>query len=219
MNIFDIIGPVMVGPSSSHTAGACRIGRVARSILNDQPVRAHISLCGSFAETGRGHGTDRALVAGLLGMDSDDARLPDALELAAAAGLEVTFDTRDLPGTHPNTAVVELEGKGGTRCAVRASSVGGGNIRVDEVNGVKVSFTGAYNTLIILHTDEAGAIANVSGYIAGQGVNIATFACDRETKGGSSIMTVEIDGVLTEEQLDHLRALPAIHTVVQVKRI
>lgn len=219
MNVFDIIGPVMIGPSSSHTAGACRIGRVARHILDDVPAAARISLCGSFAETGRGHGTDRALAAGILDMNSDDDRLPHSLELAEKAGVAIRFDTMDLPGAHPNTAVVRLTGRRGGTCSVRAASVGGGNIRVDEVNGLPVSFTGQYNTLIILHTDEAGAIANVSGYIAGQGVNIATFACTREVKGGDSIMTVEIDGVLTDGQLAHMRTLPAIHNVIQVKRI
>jgi len=219
MNVFDIIGPVMIGPSSSHTAGACRIGLVARSILNDTPAEALVRLCGSFAETGRGHGTDRAIVAGLLGMESDDEDLPRSLELARARGLAVRFEAADLPGVHPNTAVLELTGKGGGRCVVRASSVGGGNIRVDEVNGVKVSFTGEYHTLIILHTDEAGAIANVSGYIAQQGVNIAAFACDREAKGGAALMTVEMDRALDEGQLAHLRTLPAIRTAVQVKRI
>jgi len=219
MNVFDIIGPVMVGPSSSHTAGACRIGLVARHILDDEPIRAQIDLCGSFAETYRGHGTDRAIAAGILGMDSDDERLPRSLELAREAGLELTFATLDLPGVHPNTALLRLTGRGGGTCSVQASSVGGGNIRVDKVNGIPVSFTGQYNTLIILHTDEAGAIAHVSSAIAQRGVNIATFACQREAKGGASIMTVETDGVVPPEGLEELRRLPAIRNVVQVKRI
>lgn len=219
MNIFDIIGPVMIGPSSSHTAGACRIGLVARSILDDTPVHAQITLCGSFAQTYRGHGTDRALIAGLLGMASDDARLPRSMELAARQGLSFGFSTADLPGVHPNTAVLALRGAAGAECTVQACSVGGGNILITEINGTKVAFTGQYDTLIILHTDEAGAIAVVSGFIAGHGVNIATFACDREERGGRSIMTIEVDAPLTDSQIAALRTLPSIRNVVQVRRI
>ena len=219
MNLFDVIGPVMIGPSSSHTAGACRIGLVARHILDDAPVRARITLCGSFAQTYRGHGTDRALIAGLLGMQSDDERLPESMDIAKAQGLDFSFATADIPGVHPNTAILELESADGRHCRVRGASIGGGNIRVDEVNGALVSFTGQYNTLIVMHTDEAGAIAGVSGYIAAQGVNIATFACSREEKGGASLMTIEMDGCLTEGQLAALRGLPAVRNAVQVVRI
>ncbi|MGN0975413.1 MAG: L-serine ammonia-lyase, iron-sulfur-dependent subunit beta [Gemmiger sp.] len=219
MNVFDVIGPVMIGPSSSHTAGACRIGQVARSILDDMPVQADITLCGSFAQTYRGHGTDRALIAGLLGLASDDARLPQSMALAAQQGLEFHFSAADLPGVHPNTAVLALRGKTGAACTVQACSVGGGNIRVTRINGTDVSFTGQYDTLIVLHTDEAGAIAAVSGFIAGRGVNIATFACDREERGGRSIMTIEVDAPLSEREILSLRTLPSIHNVVQIRRI
>ena len=134
MDIFDILGPVMVGPSSSHTAGAARIGAMARTLLGEEVADAKLHLYGSFAETGKGHGTDRALVAGLLGMKPDDLRIPNAFEEAKKAGLCYTIDEIDLRDAHPNTAVLELTGKGGRALTVQASSLGGGRIMVIETD-------------------------------------------------------------------------------------
>ena len=143
MNLFDILGPVMVGPSSSHTAGAVRIGRMARRLLGEgTPQTANIALSGSFAATGQGHGTDRALVAGLLGMQTDDERIPDSLAIAQEAGMGFSFSRVNLSGEHPNTARLELVGKSGKALSMTASSLGGGRIMVVEMNGLRVSFSG-----------------------------------------------------------------------------
>ena len=136
MNVFDIIGPVMIGPSSSHTAGAARIGQIARQLLQDEPVAAQIVLYGSFAKTYKGHGTDKALIAGILGMTPDDARLRFSPQIARETGLEVTLSTGELPEGHPNTAVLTLTGRRGGTITVRGSSIGGGNIVIDAINGM-----------------------------------------------------------------------------------
>ena len=146
LDIFDILGPVMVGPSSSHTAGAVRIGRMARTLLGGNVVKADIGLHGSCAETGQGHGTDRALVAGLLGLQPDDLNIPHSFELAAEQGLKFRFHTIQLREAHPNTAVLEVENEAGNRLHLQAASTGGGRIRVDQLNGVEVSFTGIFHT-------------------------------------------------------------------------
>lgn len=166
MNIFDIIGPVMIGPSSSHTAGAARIGYVARKILAQEPVEAEIGLAGSFAQTYKGHGTDRALIAGILGMRPDDERLPHSLELAEEQGLRFSFRTVQLPKCHPNTAVIKLTGKEGAVAQVEGASVGGGNILITRLNGMESAFTGQCDTLIIPHRDTPGVIATVTQALA-----------------------------------------------------
>ena len=159
MDIFEILGPVMVGPSSSHTAGAARIGSMARTLLGSTPVKAAIHLHGSFADTGLGHGTDRALVAGLLGMKPDDLRIPYAFEEAKKAGLSYTIDVVELRDAHPNTALIEVWGTEDKHLEMQASSLGGGRIMVDKLDGINVNFTGAYNTLggdalMIIETDQ-----------------------------------------------------------------
>ena len=159
LDIFDILGPVMVGPSSSHTAGAVRIGRMARTLLGGAPVKADIGLYGSFAETGRGHGTDRALVAGVLGMRPDDLRIPQSFELAKEEGLDFYIHPIQLREAHPNTVVLKLRRADGNELMLQAASVGGGRIRVDKLNGVEVQFTGDLNTLVVQHQDVAGKVA------------------------------------------------------------
>lgn len=171
MNVFDIIGPVMIGPSSSHTAGAVRLGRVAYKLLGTEAVSARIELTGSFAQTYRGHGTDKALVAGIMGMDSDDERIRRSLELAAEAGMEVAFVETNIPNAHPNTARITLTGRHGESAVVQGASVGGGSILITAINGMSVSFTGQYNTILVRHLDKPGAIAAVTQFMAGSGMN------------------------------------------------
>lgn len=214
MNVFDIIGPVMIGPSSSHTAGAAKIGYVARKILAQEPVRAKIDLAGSFAETYRGHGTDRALIAGILGIKPDDARLPHSLEIAAERHLEYSFRTARLPSAHPNTAVVWLQAADGTTVEIEGASVGGGNILITRLNGMESAFTGQHNTLIIPHQDTYGVIAGVTQALAAFRMNIGNFKLTRPEKGNLAIMTIEVDGDICEELLILLRALPNVHHVV-----
>ena len=193
LDIFDILGPVMVGPSSSHTAGAVRIGRMARTLLGGEPVRAKIGLYGSFAETGQGHGTDKALVAGLLGLKPDDMKIPNSFDLAKQRGMKFTFETARLREAHPNTAVLEVELANGKVLTLQAASTGGGRIRVDKLNGVEVSFTGAFNTLVIRHKDIAGELADVTRELSNGRVNIANMSLCRDRRGGDALTVIETD--------------------------
>ena len=193
LDIFDILEPVMVGPSSSHTAGAVRIGRMARALLGAPPVRAEIGLYGSFADTGAGHGTDRALVAGLLGLRPDDLDIPHSFALAEKAGLDFHFYTAKLREAHPNTAVLTVEDAALRRLEMQAASTGGGRIRVTKLGGVDVDFTGMFNTLVIRHRDMAGALAEVTKELSAFRVNIASLNMARDRRGGEALMVIETD--------------------------
>ncbi len=194
LGIFDIIGPIMIGPSSSHTAGAVRIGKYTYSILGERPVKARIGFSGSFAKTYLGHGTDKAIIAGILGMDTDDNRICNSLEIAKEEGLEYTFETMELDGVHPNTVDLELEGESGRNVYIRGSSVGGGNILINKINSADVLISGKSAALIITHLDIPGMVAKVSNILGDSGININKFSLSREEKGGTAIMTIEIDG-------------------------
>ena len=207
MDLFDIIGPVMIGPSSSHTAGAARIGLIARLLLGQRPTLARIGFHGSFAKTWRGHGTDRAIVGGLLGMAVDDPRLRDSLALAQRQGLSLIFSTVHLRGAHPNTVQLILEGDQGARLEMEAASVGGGNIDITSLGGMNVGFSGKENTLIIRHRDTPGMIALVTGVLAGRQVNIATMQVFRRDAGAEAVMVLELDTPLTPDVLAELRGL------------
>lgn len=194
MNVFDIIGPVMVGPSSSHTAGAARIGLVAEHMLGEKVVDATIAFHGSFATTGVGHGTDRALVAGLMGMACDDARLPDAFVIAKKRGLHYHFTTIDLgEDTHPNSVKLELVGESGRTLKVVAASIGGGRIEIHETDGLKTVFSGDYPTLIVENDDHPGVVAKVLYILAEKNINIATVQLDRDSRGGHAVTVIECD--------------------------
>ncbi len=219
MNVFDIIGPVMIGPSSSHTAGAVRLGRVAWKILGERAVKAQIQLSGSFAHTYRGHGTDKALIAGIMGMHSDDERIRRSLSIAQEEGLLFSFTEEDIPGTHPNTARISLEGENGAGCVIQGASIGGGNILVSEINGMSVSFTGQYNTLLVLHYDKPGTIAAVTNFMAYSGTNIGNFRLSRPKKGGEAVMTIEVDGDVSDNLIQSLRILPNVINVVLIRAI
>ncbi len=210
MNVFDMIGPVMVGPSSSHTAGAARLGLIARALLGAEPVQADILLHGSFAKTYRGHGTDKALVAGVMGFAPDDMRLRDSLTLARRAGLAVNIQTAQLENAHPNTARITLTDRAGRTVELQGASVGGGNILVTEVNGLAVEITGQYTTLIVLHRDAPGTIAAVTEEMSRRGVNICNFRLAREQKGGVAVMTIEMDGTPDVSLNARVEALPNV---------
>nr|WP_066460398.1 L-serine ammonia-lyase, iron-sulfur-dependent subunit beta [Anaerotruncus rubiinfantis] len=210
MKVFDIVGPVMIGPSSSHTAGAVRIGRIAYALLGEKAVRADIRLHGSFAKTYKGHGTDKALVAGIMGMKPDDPRIRKSLELAKEQGLEVSIRPEFFENAHPNTALIILIGESGGQVRVQGASVGGGNILITEVNGMPVEITGQYATLIVLHRDAPGTIAQVTELIASLGVNICNFRLSREQKGGTAVMTIEVDGQVGKELNACIRQLPNV---------
>lgn len=210
MNIYDILGPVMVGPSSSHTAGAVRIGLIARRLLGTAPLTARIVLSGSFAATGQGHGTDRALVAGLLGMRPDDTRIPDSFQVAAAQGLHFTFEKANLKDAHPNTAVLSLTGEGDRRLEIQATSLGGGRIRVNKLDGITVNFTGDSPTLIVHNIDQPGYVAEVTSTLFRKAVNIATMQLYRNRRGGYAVMVIESDQDVPQEALQWLSRLEGV---------
>jgi L-serine dehydratase len=217
MNLFDIIGPVMSGPSSSHTAGAVRIGRISAKILGEDVAHAEIGLAGSYAQTYRGHGTDKALVAGLLGFLPDDERIRTSFEIAKERALEFSISKIKIPKAHPNTARLVLTGTGGKKCSVQGASVGGGNVLITNVNEMETSFSGNSDTLIIAHKDMPGMIAQVTLHLATAGINIGNFKLTRPHKGYQAIMTLEIDGTIKSDALDDLRALPHIDSVVYLR--
>lgn len=210
MDLFDLIGPVMIGPSSSHTAGAARIGLTARMLLGEEIVRAEVGLHGSFAKTYHGHGTDRAIIGGLLGMSVDDERLRDSPQIARDCGLSVHFNTVNIRGAHPNTVRMTLTGRSGAMLTMEAASVGGGNIEVHQLDGLRVNFTGKENTMIIRHLDTPGAIANVTGVIARRRLNIANMQSYRRQIGGDAIMVLELDGVPEDDAIQAIREMPDV---------
>ena len=213
INIFDMMGPVMVGPSSSHTAGAARIGNMGRTLLGEEVARADIGLYGSFAETGYGHGTDRALLAGLLGMKPDDLRIPNAYEEANRAGMAYSFRTVELRDAHPNTALLELTGKSGKKLTLQASSIGGGAIVVNKIDGIDVNFTGDFNTLIVRNQDESGSVAAITSILSQVHINVANMTVNRPRRGGDALMVIETDQHIKPRQVEFLSELPGILSV------
>ena len=208
VSLFDILGPTMVGPSSSHTAGACRLGLLARAILGETPQRARILLHGSFAATGEGHGTQRAMVGGLVGIAPDDLRLREAYAEAEAAGLQWEFEETDLgEDAHPNTAVLHVE-RAGEKVMVRGASLGGGRVEVCEIDGFPVQLGGSYHTLVLLAHDEPGTIAAVATILAAHHVNLATMRVDRTGRYQDALMTIECDEPVSESALGAIRSFP-----------
>ena len=204
MNVFDIIGPIMIGPSSSHTAGAVRLGQIARKILGEDVVQARIELSGSFARTYRGHGTDKALLAGIMGLCPDDTRIRCSPQLAQEKGISFSFLETELPDAHPNTARIHLTGERGKATTIVGTSTGGGNILVTEIDGLKVTFTAQCNTLLVVHWDRPG-------------INIGNFQLSRTRKGGKAIMMLEIDGEVPDAIMDHLRAFDNIIDIILIR--
>ncbi len=210
MNLFDIVGPVMVGPSSSHTAGAVKIGLVCNRLMGERIVQAEIFLHGSFHMTGKGHGTDKALVGGLIGLGVDDMRLPRSFELAEEAGLAFQISGIDLGDVHPNTVKLILVGESGKELTVVASSLGGGRIEVCELDGITARFSGELPTLIVHNLDQPGHVTEVTGMIGQMGINIATIQLNRKSRGGEAVMVIECDEELSRESLEWLESLDGI---------
>ena len=206
MNVFDIIGPIMVGPSSSHTAGAVRIGNISRKLMMEPIVQADIYFHGSFAATGKGHGTDRALLAGLLGMHCDDERIPNAYEEATAHHLAYSFFTIDLgEKAHPNSVKMYLKGIHGQELEIVGASVGGGRIEIQEIDGLKTVFSGSCPTLIVENDDRPGEVALVTALLARNNINIATVQLDRDSRGGHAVTVIECDQEVGKEDLEWLK--------------
>ncbi|USK67928.1 L-serine ammonia-lyase, iron-sulfur-dependent subunit beta [Peribacillus frigoritolerans] len=214
---YEIIGPVMVGPSSSHTAGAVRIGNIARQLLNENPIYVKFSLMGSFAETYQGHGTDLALLAGVLGLSTMDDGIPNAKKIAEENGLQYEFTKRVLGSYHPNTVLVELTG-GARTVKVLASSLGGGKVEVQEFDEYPFKFSGERPTLVIRHSDQKGVIAELSDILYQKGLNIARMANERSKINGAAITVCEIDNIIEDTFLSLLkREIPIIDEIVLVQ--
>jgi L-serine dehydratase len=219
MNIFDILGPVMVGPSSSHTAGAVRIGYVTSVMLAEQPIKADIQLHGSFAATGKGHGTDTALIAGLLGMKPSDMNVPRSFEIAKQKGLEYSFTNANIRDAHPNTAIINVVGKSGKSLKIQASSIGGGRIMVNKIDDIEVNFTGESNTFIAHNVDMPGNVSRVTSLLASNDINIATMQLYRSEKGGFAVMILETDQEVPSEVITQARGLAGITKVTYLQAI
>lgn len=219
MNALELIGPVMIGPSSSHTAGAVRIGRIAAMLLGETPAEAELLLSGSFADTGKGHGTDKALVAGLLNLSPDDRRIPKSFSLAEKRGLAFHFGTEELQQAHPNSVRITLRSSTGRKVEMQAASIGGGNVLVTELDGIPVELSGELDTLVAVHQDSVGIIAELTHILADHGINIASLHCSRTTKGMDAVTAVEADGSITEDCLSQCGRIPQLCRCVLIHRI
>jgi L-serine dehydratase len=219
VSLLDIIGPVMVGPSSSHTAGACRIGLIARGMVGGTPQKAKVELHGSFARTGVGHGTDRAIAGGLMGFTPDDERLRQSLELAEQGGLAIEFTNTKLRGDHhPNTTRITVT-RDGTSATIIGSSLGAGRILITEIDGYPVEITGSYPVLVLVAHDEPGIVASVSSALASEQNNISTMRVSRRQKGGDAIHIYELDAPASAGALDRIRALKAVKMIRSIDRV
>ncbi|WP_020617479.1 L-serine ammonia-lyase, iron-sulfur-dependent subunit beta [Paenibacillus daejeonensis] len=214
-DVFSIIGPSMIGPSSSHTAGAARLGRTARAIVGETPEQAEIELFGSFADTYEGHGTDLALVAGLLGYIPSDTRIRDSLSIAEQEGMAVTFKTGHKPVAHPNTVRMRLR-NGGREHVVTGCSIGGGNIEITGVNGFDVKFTAGYPTILVFHGDRPGMLADMTDLYRDAGLNIGYMEVDRKSRSGDVLTVIESDGMLPDGSVQLLSRLVGVQRVSRI---
>ena len=221
VSLLDIIGPVMVGPSSSHTAGACRIGLLSRGLVGGTPQRARVELHGSFARTGEGHGTDKAIVGGLMGFRPDDERIRNALEIAERETLHYTFEKTKLGEDeviHPNSVRITLE-RGERRAIVLGSSLGAGRVVITEIDGFPVDVSGSYHTMVLVAEDVRGSIARIATILADDGLNIATLRLTRKERGGDAFMVIELDEAPDEKAADDIRALSWVRWVARLDKV
>lgn len=214
ISAFDIIGPIMVGPSSSHTAGALKIARIAAKLSPKRIVDVSFRLYGSFAKTFRGHGTDRALMGGILGMDTDDLRIKNSFSIAHERGVEFEFIADQSENEyHPNTVEISIKYEDGDRLFVRGSSIGGGEVEITNINGTEISFSGRYNAVIIRQKDEPGVVAHIATVFEKHKINIAYMHVYRDGPGDDAYSIVEIDGERSDDFTSELRAIPKILSV------
>ena len=221
VSLLDIIGPVMVGPSSSHTAGACRLGLLARCLVGGTPQRARVELHGSFARTGEGHGTDKAIVGGLMGFRPDDERLRTALEIAERDGLDYRFEKTTLgeeSEVHPNTVRMHVQ-RGDREAVMTGSSLGAGRVLVTEIDGYPVEVTGNLHTIVLVAEDTKGSIARITSILAEHELNIATLKVTRRERGGDAFMVFEIDEVPNERVRDQIRDLPWVRWAFRLDKV
>ncbi|MBD8498167.1 L-serine ammonia-lyase, iron-sulfur-dependent subunit beta [Paenibacillus arenosi] len=215
-SVFDIIGPIMVGPSSSHTAGAAKIGRLARSIFGRQPQSVHISLYGSFAETYKGHATDVALIGGLLDYEPDDTRLPEAPRYAEEAGMAVTIATEEAVPEHPNTARIRMQDER-DKMEVVGISIGGGKVEICELNGFPLQLSGTCPAILIVNEDRFGVVAAVTQLLSREQVNIGNMKVSRKEKGERALMIIETDERMKQPLLDEINELAGVIRVLRME--
>lgn len=219
VSLLDIIGPVMVGPSSSHTAGACRLGLLARGLIGGTPHEATIELHGSFARTGEGHGTDKAIVGGLLGFRPDDERIREALSIAEREGLRYRFEKTTLAEeAHPNTARITLSA-GDRSARVVGSSLGAGRVVITEIDGYPVSVTGNLHSIVLVAEDIPGSVARIAGILADHGINIATLRLSRKRRGGDAFFVIELDDEPPLGVRDQIRALSWVRWAYRLDKV
>jgi L-serine dehydratase len=221
VSLLDIIGPVMVGPSSSHTAGACRLGLLARCLVGGTPERARVELHGSFARTGEGHGTDKAIVGGLLGFRPDDERIRDALGIAERDELDYRFEKTTLGEeneVHPNTVRITVE-RGERTAVMVGSSLGAGRVVVTQIDGYPVEVTGNYHTIVLVAEDIKGSVARIATILADDDINIATLRLSRKARGGDAFMVIEVDERPDEKVRDDIRTLPWVRWVFRLDKV
>ncbi|HHT15766.1 MAG: L-serine ammonia-lyase, iron-sulfur-dependent subunit beta [Christensenellales bacterium] len=215
-SVFDIIGPVMIGPSSSHTAGAVRIGKLCRRLFGKKPDEVTLHFYESFAQTYRGHATDVAVIAGLLDLETDDERIPNAFLLAQEQNMRISIVPETAPSQHPNTVMVDMV-KGKDRMRVTGISVGGGMVRIVEVDGFHLRLTGEGPTLLVFNEDKPGAIANVTEVIAKAGINISHMEVSRRDKGRTALMRIETDQAVDDSIVRFLEERNFVLRVAKVK--
>lgn len=216
---FDILGPIMIGPSSSHTAGAARLGKIASTIAAGDIVEVRFLLHGSFAKTYKGHGTDKALVAGILGFDPWDEEIKESFEIARARNIKFSFEEVVMEGSHPNTVKFIIKKVDNSISTITGSSIGGGNVIVTEINGMDIEFTGEYPTLIINHKDKPGMISKVSTVISNDNINIAFLKVYRSKKGKSASMIFEMDNTIPETIVEEIKEINDIESVTIINPI
>ena len=215
IGLFDILGPITIGPSSSHTAGAVRIGLVCRMLLQDDVKHARITFYGSFADTYHGHGTDKAVVGGLLGFRTDNEKIRESLRLAEFRGLSFEIFTAEDPRLHPNTVVIEARSKDKT-VRVQGASVGGGAIRITEINGMAVQISFVEDTLILFHRDAPGVLASIAHILSSNGYNIGNLRLSRTRREGDVITVVETDVPVDDTTVSQLRSVESVSEAVVI---
>ena len=219
LSAFDITGPIMIGPSSSHTAGACRLSYAAQKILGEEVTQVVFQLYGSFKETLNGHGTDKALLGGILGFEPSDERIRMAYELAMQKKLNYSFIKMHNEADHPNTVVFKLTGVNGAQMEIKGASVGGGNILITKIDNTDLKFTGKYSTLITRHWDQPGVVLRVSEILTKYHINIANMNLYREYRNDLAYMIIETDENITQQCLDHIRAVTGVDYAVAIARL
>lgn len=219
IGIFDVLGPIMIGPSSSHTAGAARLGKISGTIVNKPIKEVSFLLHGSFRETYKGHGTDRALVAGILGFLPDDPNLKDSISIANEKGIIIRFLPADLGQVHPNTVKFLIKDIDDIEWEVLGSSIGGGLVEIHEINGKKVKITGEYPTIITCHDDVPGTVSKISTLFYENKINIAFMSLSRNQKGKDATMTLEVDTNISDEIINEIKSINGVNRVIVINSL